>query len=305
MRCRKFRLIPLLALVAALGATPLEAADRDTAAADQIHAAAKQYTEALVRGDAQAMLKIWMPEGDIVDEYGNSSPARDVILREAAARAAASGTGNAAAPVEVSDTALRFLTPEVAIEDGRVEVSPEAAAGAARRGRFTAIWVKQDGVWRLASLREVRLSTPGGELDALDWMAGHWTGQVGKATFDITAHWNGKHTYLLRDLTITHEGQALLSGHQRIGIDPVDGKIKSWMHDDDGGHGEGTWTRHGDRWVVQATGVSPDGRHTTGTNIYTYDGGDSFTWKSIGATSNGQSVPEFEITLKRVAASDK
>ncbi len=197
------------------------------------------------------------------------------------------------------DSVLRFVTPEVAVEDGHVDVS-RGDDLPPLEGRFTAIWVKHDGRWRLSSLREIRLpTTSAGELAALDWMVGRWSGQGGKATFDMTTRWNEKHTFLLRDLAVTHDGKVILSGQQRIGIDPLDGQIKSWMYDTDGGHGEGIWRRHGDTWVVQATGVTPDGRRTTSTNVYTYAGGDTFTWKSLGGTSNGQPTPGFEITLQR------
>jgi hypothetical protein len=169
------------------------------------------------------------------------------------------------------------------------------------------VWVKQGGKWRLASLREAHLpTTAGADLAGLDWMVGHWTGRVDKATFDVAVRWNAKHTLLERDLTVTHDGNVLLSGEQRIGVDPLDGQIKSWMHDSEGGHGEGVWTKQGDdAWVVQAAGVTPDGKRTLATNVYTYDGKNEITWKSTGGFSDGRAVPDFEIALERVAADEQ
>jgi len=289
----------LLSFVQAGAAEPASPSPEEQA----IRAAAQQYIDALSHGDFKTMLGMWTADGDIVDEHGQSVPAKEYIEREAAARTSTEGGSPAATgkPATVTGSGIRFLTPGVAIEDGHVTVDRGANLPPAE-GRFTAIWVKQDNAWKLASLREVPLATTrAADLAALDWMVGHWTGQGGKASFDVTTHWNDKHTFLVRELTVMHDGKVILSGKQRIGVDPLDGKIKSWMHDTDGGHGEGLWTRHGNSWVVQANGVSPDGRRTTGTNVYTYDGGDTSTWKSLGATSNGQPIGDFEITLHRVA----
>ncbi|MEX0675637.1 MAG: nuclear transport factor 2 family protein [Pirellulales bacterium] len=271
-----------------------------------IRAAAKEYVRALAHNDTKALLDLWVPEGDIVDEFGRGSSAREVIERDANARAAnATGEGSPST-VNVTESSIRLLTADVAIEDGGVEVSRGGLEPPTLRGRFTAIWLKRDGRWRLASLREARVpATTAADLAGLDWMEGEWTGQAGKARFDVSAHWNEKHTFLERDLKVTRDGKVILNGGQRIGVDPLDGQIKSWMHDAEGGHGEGVWTRHGDAWVVHAVGITPDGRRTSGTNVYTYDGKNQITWKSTGGFSNGQPVSDFEITLERAAAGKK
>ena len=272
-----------------------------------IRAAAKQYMQALERNDARAMHDLWVAEGDIVDEFGHARSAHEVIDHEVQDRVADAIGDSASSTVNVIDSSIRFLTSEVAIEDGSVEVANGAGGPRSLRGRFTAVWVKQDDKWRLASLRETRVPrTTARDLEGLGWMVGDWTGQIGKATFDVTAHWNAKHTLLKRDLTVTHDGKVILSGEQRIGVDPLDGQIKSWMHDSEGGHGEGVWTKHGDdTWVVQATGVTPDGRRTLATNVYTHHAKDQITWKSTGGFSDGLAVPDFEITLKRNAAGEQ
>jgi uncharacterized protein (TIGR02246 family) len=313
---RRFKLLALVAAAALVGVLrPLPAAEpTDRAAAEAaIRAAAQRYTEALKSGDAKALAELWAEGGEFVDEFGNATPAKDVVAQEATLRAASAGdakpgdapSGDGGRTIKVVDNHIRFIAPDAAIEDGKVEVTMPGSV-APLEGRFTAVWVLQDDQWRLTSLREVRLAAPReGDLTGLDWMVGKWSGKVGPTTFEIIAHWNEKHTYLLRDLTVTHDGKVVLSGQQRIGIDPIDGLVKSWMHDADGGHGEGVWTRHGDTWIVRATGVSPDGKQTTGTNLYKLDGKNRFTWKSTGATSNGEHVPDFSIVLERVEPADK
>jgi len=267
-----------------------------------IRTAAAKYIEALAAGDSQSVLGMWVEGGDVVDPQGHSRPATEVIPEVAAARVEAAGHGQSpATSPRIIDNSVRFITDDVAIEDGRVEA--DGTHGTARQGRFTAIWLKQGDKWKLASLREVHLQQqPGATLDGLDWMVGDWHGESAGAKFDVSAHWNEKHTFLIRDLIVAVDGKTIVNGQQRIGVDPTDGQIRSWMHDHDGGHGEGVWTKHGDAWVVQATGVTPDGRRTTGTNIYKPDGPDKFLWKSIGATAAGQVMPDFEIQLERTSS---
>jgi uncharacterized protein (TIGR02246 family) len=276
-------------------------ADARPSARDEqaIRTAAKQYVDALARGDAKALEALWLPDGDIVDEFGDSTPARQVIEREVKARQSAA-KGDGARDVKLLDSKIRFLTADVAVEDGTVDVKLEDRPPA--RGRFTAIWVRNDGRWRLATLREARAeNAPGDDMAALDALVGRWSGSSGKARFDVVAQWNANRTFLERNLSVAHDGKTIMDAWQRIGIDPLDGRIKSWMHDSDGGHGEGIWTRHGDAWVVHATGVSPDGKRTASTNVYTFDGPDAMTWKSTGGVSDGKPVADFEIKLSRAA----
>lgn len=305
-----FERLPCLLIITAglfcadsFGASAAQAADHK-AAEEAIRTAATKYVGALAAGDSQAMLGMWAEGGDVVDPQGNSRPATEVIPKVAAARidAAANGQASGTTP-KIIDNSIRFITDGVAIEDGRVEAS--GANGTSRQGRFTAIWVKQDDNWKLASLRDVHLQEhPGDSLGSLDWMVGNWRGESSGAKFEVSTHWNEKHTFLIRDLIVTVDGKTLVNGQQRIGIDPASGQIRSWMHDHDGGHGEGVWTKHGEAWVVQAAGVTADGRRTTGTNIYKLDGSDKFSWKSIGATASGQAMPDFEIQLERTGSAE-
>jgi hypothetical protein len=275
-------------------------ADERTHTADEqaIRAAAKQYVEALARGDEKVLRGLWLADGDIVDEFGQATPASEVIDAEVKARRSVTNPASTGPQVKLQASAIRFLTADVAIEDGTVEVS--AKDRPMRLGRFTAIWVRNAGQWRLATLREAGVAiSVAGDLAALEAMVGRWSGEARKAKFDLAVQWNGKHTILERKLIVTHDGREILDATQRIAVDPLDGQIKSWMHDSDGGHSEAVWTRQGDAWVVQGTGVTPDGRRSVSTNSYTFEGPDTLVWKSTGSYSGGQKMPDFEIKLER------
>ena len=266
-----------------------------------IRHAAQEYLAALESGDAKALSAAWTADGDFVDELGRSYPARELIEHEAKLER----KGPRPATKVVANT-IRFLTPDVAIEDGRTEVTHSAAQEATPlNGRFTAIWVRQEGKWRLASLREARLEIvpDAGDLADLDWLVGDWTATGRDAAIDISAHWNETHTFLLRELSVIRDGKVAFSATQRIGRDPLTGKIRSWLFDSDGGYGEGLWTKKGKSWVVQATGALPDGKRTLSTNVFAPAGPDGISWKTSGARVGDEPRPDLDLKLTRKPAS--
>jgi uncharacterized protein (TIGR02246 family) len=279
-------------------AAPRTAAGQEAARAEDeqaIRAAAKQYLAALERGDAKRLAELWTSDGDFVDELGGSHPASELIAE------AAQSTGNREPPqVKLLDSRIRFLTGDVALEDGTSDVSRVGAKSPAR-GRFSALWVKQQGRWRLASLREARIQPAASPavLADLAWMIGQWSAQTNDTTLEISARWNATETFLLRDLKVLRAGQVAFQAAQRIGWDPISHKIRSWIFDSDGGYGEASWSRDGESWVIQASGVLPDGRQTSATSVVTYDGKDRLSWKTMAATIDGQPGPNLDVEFTR------
>ena len=251
------------------------------------------------RGDAQALGEFWVADGDVVDESGHALPGREVVAGGGKGSIKPNVEDGARPQAKIVGSKLRFLTDDVAIEDGTSEMAVEKGA-APVRGRFTAMWVKQGGKWKLASLREGRLEAPEpATLADLDWMVGDWSGERNGSTVEVSAHWNTNHTFLLRDLKLVNGGQVLFNAAQRIGWDPITGSIHSWVFDSDGGYGDGQWTKEGDSWVVEAQGVLPDGRRTTSFNMFTPDGKDQFIWKSLRSRTDGETQGDLEVKLTR------
>ena len=277
-----------------------------------IRAAAKAYQDALGRGDAKALADLWTPDGDIVDEHGNVLKGR-----ETAALVTRTDAAGPRPAIRIRDTNVRFVTGDVAIEDGSVEV---VVPGIARplQGRFTATWTRQNGGWKLAALREDRIepASAGETLEDLDWMVGEWSvvdergaGKPAapgpeKPTIEMTVRWNANRTFLLRDMKISAPGQEGAEGGvmhvtQRIGWDPLARQIHSWVFSSDGGHGEAVWTRDGDSWVARTAGVLPNGEQTASLNIYTYDGKDRCTWRSLPTHVGGEHTPPINMIMIR------
>jgi len=272
----------------------------EPAAVREILAASRAYVEALDRGDGATLSRMWTPDGDIIDERGDVRSGRET------AAAVTPMVDNAEAPqLRIRATAIRLLSDTVGLEDGIVEVQPPGG-GSVRRGRFTATWVKQDGGWKLAGVRENRFEDDGGaaRLAELDWMVGDWDVFDAVSADDdsapatprvprlrVTVRWNSTRTFLIRELRMAKENRPADDGSaphdgalvvtQRIGWDPASRQIRSWSFGEDGSHGEGAWNHDGDSWFVRTSSVLPDGSTATAVNVYRFDGGDSCTWQSF------------------------
>ena len=297
----------VLVAVLALGAGVAQSQSSEDEKA--IRAAGAAYQEALTRGDGKALAMLWTADGDIIDAHG-------VVMkgRETMALTAPPAPGDAAPAFRIHDTNLRFLTPDVALEDGVIDIL--APGVATQAGRFSATWVRQGGAWKLAGLREAQLPHASGpdQLADLDWMVGDWTvvdnaptdpKAAARPTMEVTVRWNAGRTFLLRDMKISPaatgaaEPAAPLHVTQRIGWDPLSRQIRSWVFSADGGHGEAFWSRDGGSWIARTTAVLPDGSQTASLNVYTYDGKDRCTWQSFHTHAGGEHLPPVNMTMIR------
>lgn len=307
--CRNTALCRALAVSAALVALAGAAEPPDERGRDKqaIRAAAQAYQDALGRGDTQSLADLWAPDGDIIDDDGRVLAGRTTVsLAPPSAQPAAAARPD----ITVRETAIRFITDDVAIEDGTVEV--RIPGGAALEGRFSATWVRHEGGWKLAALREARGNEPSGaeRLADLDWMVGDWSvvdegaaapDAAEKPTIELAVRWNAGRTFLLRDMKIIAPGAKEPAVHvtQRIGWDPLSRSLRSWGFSSDGGHGEATWIRDGGSWVARTAFVEPDGSQTSALNIYTYDGKDRCTWRSLPTHVGQEHTPQVNKTLIR------
>ena len=136
-------------------------------------------------------------------------------------------------------------------EEGRAVVTPAKGAPVARL--YTVLFVKRDGRWLMADVRETddTAASPHDRLKELEWMIGQWVDESPEAVISTDCRWSDDKNFLLRSYTIQVAGVPAMSGVQRIGWDPITGQIKSWVFDSQGGHSEGLWSRDGNRWAVQ------------------------------------------------------
>lgn len=301
---RFFAACVALAAVTAAAAEPTAARGQ---AREAILAASDAYQAAMDAGDGPALAAMWTPDGDIVDAFGNVSNGREAVRGMLPESQRAGGL-----EFVLHETSLRFLTDEVALEDGTVEIRVPGAA-VPLSGRFTAAWIKTADGWRISALREAKLEGPGGAetLADLDWMVGEWSVKNNAASpksaqplIEVSGRWNSTKTFLIRDVRVSREGRVVLHVTQRIGWDPLHRELRGWIFSSDGSHGEAVWSRDGDTWLAKTTAVSPDGSQHSALNVYTYDGKETCHWRSFPTHAGGEGLPPVDMTLTRKQADE-
>ncbi len=292
----RFLLLPVVALLAAFtaarAADPTSSKSSAAEAADRaaIRAAADSYVAAYNRGDAKAVARLWSEQGQWVEPDGRTVEGRAAIQKEMEVMFATSKGVH----LELLDFNVRFVTPDVAVEEGKVRVT--------RRGEeptdstYIAIDHKQNGKWLLNTVRETDEPAADEEVGAdsplseLGWLVGEWGNSDSKSGVSAatTVSWTKNKTFLNYSFKVSVPGMDDLEGTQVIGWDPAAGTIRSWMFDCDGGFGEGTWTKRDNHWIIKFKQVLPDGGKATATNIYTIVDKNTITWQSIGREIDGQ-----------------
>jgi hypothetical protein len=191
---------------------------------------------------------------------------------------------------------VRFLTPDVARVEGQTRLSTDTG-DASEYTRFSTLLVKRDGKWLVAEIREypapVEDVTSYDRLRELEWMVGDWVDESDNVNSSSTVRWAENQSFLVRTYQVEVKGEPAKSGTVFIGWDPQTGQIKSWLFDSEGGHGEGLWTRTGEKeWIVKAQGVLRDGRPTSATQIHVILNNDSVKTSSIDRIIGGQIAPD-------------
>lgn len=253
-----------------------------------IRAAADAFARAYNAGQAHALASQFSEDAEVVDVEGVRTRGREAIeeLLDATFRS------EPGVQIALTIDSLRFLSPDVAMEEGRNTVT-RAGGGAPSFRRHLVIHVKKDGRWQMSSVREEKEPAvrPHDRLKDLEWMLGEWTDEGSDSIARTNCHWSKDENYLLRDVTVQVEGETALSVTQRIGWDPLTRQIKSWEFDSEGGYSEGLWSRDGLSWVVKHTGVLPDGRTASATRLFALERPNRVRWASIDRVVGGEAIP--------------
>jgi uncharacterized protein (TIGR02246 family) len=263
---------------AAEAAEPKRKADEEA-----IRKLSADFTRALMKGDAKAVAGLWTEEGEYVAADGTTVRGRPAL--EAAYTKFFTKTPDVKA--EATINSIRFVGRDSSVEEGVAKVRKGKAAEPVT-SRYSALYVREDGRWRMAVLRE--WPDEGTTLHDLDWLIGSWVAKTEDGEVRATYDWDENKTFLRVRLTIK-EGDSTTTATQTIGKDPRTGGLHSWLFGSDGGFGEASWSLDGKRWVLEATGVTTDGGEMTATNILSPTDKDSFSWQSIDRTLDGEALP--------------
>jgi len=245
---------------------------------EAIRETVRSYVKAFCQGDAKAAAAHYTADAEYVDDEGTVTQGRDAIekmLVAAFAEAPGSQLGGAI-------DSIRFIGPGAAVNDGTARVT--APGGAAPvSSRFTALHLKVDGKWLIASLRDqppVGDRQHGDKIKDLAWLEGEWVDEGPDSVMLFSCRLSDNRKYLLRDFTIKVAGHDTMNGSQRIGWDPHTRRLRTWTFDSEGGFSEGTWHHTDDSWVLKSNGVTADGEPSSATSIFTYVNPHTMTWQA-------------------------
>jgi uncharacterized protein (TIGR02246 family) len=262
----------------------------------EIRETAKAFVKAFNARDANGIGALWLENADFRDDAGNFYYGRGAIQQKYAEFFAEQSQREM--KMEISVESVRLITPTLAVEDGVATISPPVA-GRPVAGRYSAVQVRQDGKWLLASVREwqIDVETNYHRLQPLEWLIGTWTGSAPDRTIDTTFEWTKNKNFIKRTFTIKNgdEDFAVTTGTQMIGYDASRGVIRSWLFDSDGGFAESVWSMADNGMKGQTASVLTDGGVANSTDLLTRITDDQFTVQSVNRTIDGEIVPDGDL----------
>jgi len=275
-------------LASAIGAE----ADRQAADEAAIRKAVEAYVAAFNQADAKALAVLWAPEA----VYTNPMSGEQVVGREAIEGQFAAIFAEAKdAKLEATTDSIGFVSPNVAVEQGTAKVILPDQAPA--ESQYTAVYVKREGQWLLDRVTEedvVAVPSHSEHLKELEWMIGRWVDQDDTATVVTECDWTKNNNFITRSFTVQIQDRIDMAGMQIIGWDPAAKQIRSRVFDSDGGFGQATWKKKGNRWYIQQSGVLADGRKSSAVHIITYVDDDTCTLQAVNRTVDGELLPNVD-----------
>ena len=262
-----------------------------------IREAVVAYEEAWNKGDTAAVIALWVPDGQFIDDAGNEYSIKDLVERKISPAIPATEPPE----LDVNIKEVQLVTPRVAVVEGTTELMGDTNR-TIRRTRYSAILVRQDNKWLLANVHQLEaISIPtSNPLQELQWMIGQWMGTKGDTDIYSRVERSEGGQFITRVFEVSEAGDRKLSGTQIIGWDPRTRQIKSWFFDSDGSLGEGRWEKYDKDWIVSVTGVLRDGRSVAATNVYTPIDQNNILMQSLRVRIGDETKPNTETYIVRI-----
>jgi uncharacterized protein (TIGR02246 family) len=263
----------------------------------EIRSVVADFVKAFDAGDAAKLTAHFVESGEIIDEEGNQYQGTDEVKQ----LFSAFFLKFPGAKIMIDVESVRLVAPNVAIEEGTRVITGKEAQDQAQV-RYSTVRTKHDGRWVIASLREFSADPAPAATDylaGLEWMIGDWVNEGSDAVVKLKYSWSEDKNFIIADLDIQKAGQAAMKCQQRIGWDPAQQKIRSWLFDSDGGFSEGIWTAGDDLWVVKSTATLPNGQTGSATITYSHSEPNRFEIKGTQRVVGDALEPDFEVKVVR------
>lgn len=262
-----------------------------------VAAEAEATVKAFNAGDSAALAGMFLEDGELVDENGIVTETRAEIT--ALFKRFFERFPGATLEMEVTDA--RAVGHELVVEEGIRRITADQAAAAAQL-RYVAVRLKEGDRWPLASYREFSDDpppTPTEMLASLEWIVGDWVDESPEGRTQISYRWSEDGNFLIGEYNLSVGGRAASKSVQRIGWDPVEGLLRSWTFDSDGGFSEGEWMGTDDGWVVKSEATLPDGSIGSATVTIRPSDVDHFVVESTDRIVGGAEEPDFKLVIAR------
>jgi len=139
-----------------LSAALLGAAFAQSADEAAVKAVVARYVDAREHRDPSATAALFTADADQLVSSGEWRKGRDAVVRGTMASSESTG-GRRTITVE----SVRFVTPDVAIADGRYEISG-LAGGVSRHMWSSFVITRSSGAWHIAAIRNMLPAPPAG-----------------------------------------------------------------------------------------------------------------------------------------------
>jgi len=253
----------------------------DTAA---IKKAGQAFLKSYLAGDAKGVAAHWTENGEYFTDDGSVFRGRQDIEKAYADLFARKKTHTNA---ELDVTSIRFPSKDTAIEEGYFKTKDGKEGPTS--SKYSILHVRDQGNWLMAVVRE--WPGEGNSLRDLEWLIGAWEAKHDDTEIRTTYAWWGDNKFIRVAITVTQKGRTR-EGFQMICKDRSTGQIRSWTFDPDGSFAEATWSRDGNKWTMDAAGVSDDGGVMAATNILNRINDDTFTFQSVQRSIGGEDIAD-------------
>jgi uncharacterized protein (TIGR02246 family) len=295
-------ILPLAAVVFCLVAADCRSADKkvDETAKKVAGEFFDSYKKIFNAGDAKALAALWKADGEIVDAEGMRILGRDAIEKlftEFFAK-------NSGSKIAVELVSAKFDKDSVLVVEILPKIDPAVDKTIYEVGAVVVLVKDGDGKWLIEGVRE-RNPIPAcyEQLKQLEWLVGDWKVSAQTAenlSFSMHCHWTENKSYIICMYTARYQ-DTLRHGTEVIGWDAKEKKIRSWMFDSNGGFNGGFWKKDGKRWIVDASGTTPDGKTVKNTTLLTEVDADGFLFESQNRSIDGEKKDDIpQLQMQRV-----
>lgn len=259
----------------------------------------QSYQEAYNQGDAAKLTSQWTSDASYFNPVtGDSAEGREAVEKLFKDKFAQ----NKKRHLEITIKDIDFPSADEAVETGVMKVTlddqPEQQLA------YQAGYVKQNNKWLLKSLSQIELQeTPSHfeQLKELSWLVGKWEDSDDNVDIFFDNQWDKNKNFIIQHFKMEIYGQEDIEGKQIIAWDPVNGIIRSWVFDSDGGFGEGTWEKEDKNWYANMRFTLGDGSVASSVHIYTPVNDDSYTFASVEREVDGDILPDMNpVTVEKI-----